>query len=439
MKKIILLLILFIIACVGIIQNSPQIVNSASSLDTQPVLHSPPTTENNPFDKWSLWTNGTQLRGANTWQRIVVPKYDGPNFLGDGYIGPPYTQNDFDALAALGANYVNLSHPGIFTERPPYVLDEQVLANLDKMVTMATKADLFVVITFRTGPGRNDFTFYREDDWFEDNDLIEILWGNPDAQEAWAEMWQYTASIYRDNPVVIGYDLICEPNANDILNEWEIEEFYANYGDTIYDWNTWYPNLVAAIRAVDTQTPILVGGDGYSSLEWLPSLKPIDAQKIIYSFHQYSPHAYTHQETNEKRTYPGKFDLDYDEKADIFNHAWLKKQLSIASDYANEHNVVIAVNEYGATRWAPNAANFMRDEMTIFEKMGLNYALWVWDPIWQPWNQGVNFLNFRYGSNPKNTTAVENELQNIIIKFWEKNTLRPSDFMQEDNTAVPEN
>ena len=116
------------------------------------------------LDKWSLWTNGTQLRGANTWQRIIVPEYDGEEFLGEGYIGPPYTQEDFNRLAALGANYVNLSHPGLFTERPPYVLDEQAQANLDNMIAMAAEADLFVVITFRTGPGRNDFTFYRDDD-----------------------------------------------------------------------------------------------------------------------------------------------------------------------------------------------------------------------------------------------------------------------------------
>jgi hypothetical protein len=41
--------------------------------------------ETTAADKWSLWANGTQLRGANIWQRIVVPELDGPEFLGDGY------------------------------------------------------------------------------------------------------------------------------------------------------------------------------------------------------------------------------------------------------------------------------------------------------------------------------------------------------------------
>ncbi|MBM3122939.1 MAG: glycoside hydrolase family 5 protein, partial [Chloroflexi bacterium] len=169
-------------------------------------------------DKWSLWTHGTQLRGANLWQRIVVPEVDGPDFLGSGYIGPPVEPSDLEALAALGANVINLSHPGLFTERLPYVVDEQAQANLDRLIDMAAQADLFVVITFRTGPGRSDFTFYRDGagDWFDEDLLIETVWTEAEAQDAWAEMWRYTAERYRDNPVVVGYDLMCEPNGEGI-------------------------------------------------------------------------------------------------------------------------------------------------------------------------------------------------------------------------------
>ncbi len=228
-------------------------------------------------DKWSLWVNGTQLRGANIWQRIVVPELDGPEFLSDGYIGPPYTQADFDELASLGANYVNFSHPGLFTERPPYELDEQVQANLDGLIEMAEQADLFVVITFRTGPGRSDFTFYRDGagDWFDEDLLIENVWTDQNAQDAWVEMWRYTAERYRDNPVVAGYDLMCEPNSSDVAFEiYEPVDFYAEYADSIYDWNRFYPRIVDGIREVDEQTPILVGGNGWSGVYWrtLPGL-----------------------------------------------------------------------------------------------------------------------------------------------------------------------
>jgi len=378
------------------------------------------------YSKWFLWTGGTQLRGANIWQRIVVPKYDGNEFLGDSYIGPPYAQSDFDALAALGANYVNLSHPGVFTERLPYILDEKVVENLDSMIAMAARADMFVVITFRTGPGRNDFTFYRDDDWFEPDDLIESLWGDEEAQAAWVEMWRYTAERYRDNPVVVGYDLLCEPNANEMFDDWDRDHFYAVHGGTVFDWNMWYPRVVQAIREVDSETPVLVGSDGYSTLSWLAYIKPACAEKLVYTFHQYMPDQYTHQEPDEAYSYPGRIDSDCDGYEDTVDRNWLEKYISQASDFTSEHGVVVAVNEYGVARWAPGAAEFMRDEMQIFERLGLNYSLWVWDPVWQPWNAGVNFMSILYGEDPANMMETENELFDVVTGFWSFNTVRPS-------------
>jgi heme-degrading monooxygenase HmoA len=381
------------------------------------------------FDKYALWTNGTQLRGANTWQRIVVPEYDGNEFLGDGYIGPPYTQDDFDRLSALGANYVNLSHPGLFTERSPYVLDEKVQANLDHMIAMATEADLFVVITFRTGPGRNDFTFYRDDDWFADEDLIETVWADEEAQQAWVTMWRYTAERYRDNPVVVGYDLMCEPNAAEIVNEWDQDLFYAAYDGQLQDWNRWYPQMVSAIREVDEDTPILVAGEGYSALDWLPYVQVIDEQRLVYTFHQYAPFVYTHQEPPLLRfTYPGRFDADYDNKKEDVNINWLTTYLATANDFSARYDVPVAVNEYGVQRWQPGAAQFMHDEMQIFEDIGVNYALWVWDPDWQPWVENVNAFNFRFGEDPDNANETPNELQDGILDFWSHNSIRPSTF-----------
>lgn len=428
MKKLLFFLVFSLAACTADVTPDPRLTEPAAAGE---LPAAPPTTsvmDAPRLDKWALWTQGTRLRGANTWQRIVVPKYDGDEFLGDGYLGPPYTQADFDALAALGANYVNLSHPGVFTERPPYVLDENVVANLDRMIEMAGNADLFVVITFRTGPGRNDFTFYRDDDWFAPKDLIENLWSDADAQAAWVEMWRYTAERYRANPVVVGYDLLCEPNASEILGIWDPDEFYAEYGGSLYDWNRWYPDIVSAIRDVDSETPILVAGEGWSGLSWLPYLQPTNAERIVYTFHQYAPHSYTHQEAGGSNPYPGEFDLNYDGAADVFDWHWFGDYLDTASDFSAEHGVPVAVNEYGVARWVSGAPDFMYDEMSAFEELGVNYALWVWDPAWQPWTDGVNFMTFRFGTDPENTVNIENELQDVIRSFWARNTVRPSDF-----------
>ena len=141
-------------------------------------------------NKWALWTDGPHLRGANIYQRRVYPELDGPSFLGPGPVGPPYTQEDLNRLAALGANYVNISHPGLFTESPPYVLDPDIRDNLDNLLNMVAEADMFAVISFRTGPGRSEFTFFCDEvgDWFDASYLNDSMWQDQTAQDAWAAM-----------------------------------------------------------------------------------------------------------------------------------------------------------------------------------------------------------------------------------------------------------
>jgi len=383
-------------------------------------------------DKWALWTGLTQLRGANIWQRVVVPDLDGPDFLGDGHVGPPYTQDDLSRLAALGANYVNISGPGLFTEQPPYTLDEQVQANLDNLLHMIAQADMFAVITFRTGPGRSDFTFYREGagDWFDEDLLIEWVWGDQDAQDGWVEMWRYAAQRYKDNPIVVGYDLMCEPNsAGTQLEIWEPDEFYPAYAGTLYDWNQLYPRITSAIRQVDAETPILVGGMGWSAVRWLPYLEPTGDPRTVYMVHQYEPQMeYTHQEPPAENAYPGEFDLDWDGEPDPFGRGWLDEYLSTIGEFQDAHDVPVAVNEFGLMRWVPGASDFMDDQMGLFEQRGMNHALWVWDPYWEPWTEEVNAFNFRYGPDPNNDSDVESDLQDVILKYWGRNTAHPSDF-----------
>jgi hypothetical protein len=92
--------------------------------------------------------------------------------------------------------------------------------------------------------------------------------------------------------------------------------------------------------------------------------------------------------------------------------------------------VPVAVNEFGVIRWVPNAADFMRDEMDIFEEPGINHALWVWNPDWASWSESVTEFNFRYEADSQNITPMENNLQTVILEFWARNTLRPPNFNQ---------
>jgi len=98
--------------------------------------------------------------------------------------------------------------------------------------------------------------------------------------------------------------------------------------------------------------------------------------------------------------------------------------------FQSEHGVPVAVNEFGAVRWTPGAAQFIDDEMALmalFEERAMNHALWVWDPDWRPWNEGVNAFTFRFGPDPDNDSEVSSSaLLEVIRGYWGRNRVRPS-------------
>ena len=380
-------------------------------------------------DKWALWTEGTRLRGANIHQRRVYPELDDGS-MGTGAVGPPYTQEDFNQLAALGANYVSISHPGLFSESPPYTVGQDIQDNLDSLIDMIAKADMFAVISFRTGPGRSEFTFFYEEagTWFDDSYLNDSVWQDQAAQDAWVAMWRHTAERYRNNPIVVGYDLMVEPNANGVwLDVWEPEEFYPTYTNTLYDWNQLYPRISAAIRDVDSETPILIGGMSYSAVRWLPYVQPTGDERTVYTVHQYQPFQYTHQLPPLELGYPGAFDTDWDGVDDQFNRAWLEDLLWIVDTFALVHEVPVAANEFGVIRWEPGAADFMDDQMDLFEDLGMNYALWLWEPSWEPRAAMDDYFDFLHGPDPDHHADVpSSDLIDVIAEHWGRNTIRPS-------------
>jgi len=446
-KAFILLLCLTVSACALALIAEPRPAISAPSMQGRltpqpqtthqaeaviPNLYLPLVSKMNSMEyKWELWKNGPKIRGANIWQRIRVPTLD-ENYLGEGYIGPPYTLQDFTRLAQLGANYVNLSIPGLFTERPPYRVDENAVAHLDQLLDLVAQADLFAVISFRTGPGRSDFTFYRDGAgvWYPADLLIETVWTDQAAQDAWAEMWRFAAERYRHHPNVVGNTLMVEPNADEVaLDIYEPAEFYPRYANTLYDWNRFYPPLVQAIRQVDPHTPILLSGMGWASVLWLPYLQPISDPRLVFVVDQYAPFVYTHQSPEKKYSYPGQFDLNWDGQPDQFDWTWMAAYLDRLPAYRQQHPMPQAVNEFGVVRWAPQADAFLNDQINYFETQQMNYAVWVWDSSWPPWQTwGSKGMNYLYGPDPNNFSEVPNDLFDVLRNAWSRNTLRPSNY-----------
>lgn len=386
-----------------------------------------------PITKFSLWTGGTKLRGANIW---ITRSYGGKeSSIGPVKVGPAYTQDDFDRLAALGANYVNISHAGIFTEKAPFTADPDALARLDGILAQIAKADMFAVISFRSGPGRSEFTFNREHvgEWFTAEDVDETLWTDKAKQDAWADMWRYAAERYRSNPIVVGYDVVVEPNANALLpGVDEPKDFYPKYAGSLYDPNRLYDRVVPAIRRVDKRTPILIQAAGWGGVAWLPFLKKRREARIVYAVHNYEPQeSYTHQPPSGKHSYPGTYDLGGGE-VERFDKRWIDGLLEPADAYSADGSA-IAINEYGVQRWVPRGAAYMRDSMALMEKRGWNHALWDWHSVSMPvdWSEPHSWdydaFDFMHGPDPaKHADIKASALLSVIKADWAQNKLRPS-------------
>ena len=148
-------------------------------------------------DKWDLWASPkTRLRGANIWQEVDGDPTEHPV---EEVFSPIYEAKDFRELREWHANYVHLSVPGIFSTGPiggPYSLWEPVAQRLDQLIKMASDANLYAVLAFRTGPGRAEAGF---DHKVKDHDPNwHRVWTEGTAMTAWEKMWEQAASRYKN-------------------------------------------------------------------------------------------------------------------------------------------------------------------------------------------------------------------------------------------------
>jgi hypothetical protein len=331
-------------------------------------------------DKWELWSGPTCLRGANIWQKRVKPD----DAMGPGPVGPPYPQEDLQHLAAWGANYVNISHPGVFSEQEPYAFDPRVFDHLTALLDKAERAGLFAVVAFRTGPGRNEAIFGGEQE-----KKLDALWNSLAAQEAWVDMWRETARRLKDRSVVVGYELMVEPETKNHRL-----------------WNTLAQKITRAIRQIDPRVPILVGGADWSDVDALDFLQPTGDSRTVYVVHQYEPYSYTHQKRKNVSDKPEKLAEAYRK---------IRK-------FKSRYEVPMAVNEFGAVRWATDVDQFIGRQMQYLEELGANHALWLWETSF-PLN--YDEFNFRHGPDRGHHADVSTSaLIEVIQRNWKLNQIR---------------
>ncbi len=300
--------------------------------------------------KFDLWSGSTTLRGANMVYRERIPVFDGGP--GSEFV-PQYEAGILQALRAAGANVVVLSMPGPYGVEPPYGRATHPVRLLDELIDMAEDAGLFVVLSFRTAPGRNETDI---NDFLPVPVARSLYRPNDAAQAAFVQMWQFVATRCVERPSVVGYDLLVEPHSLTDGSEDE-DLFRAN-------WRQLCQQTIAAIRAVDEDTPILVEPASWASPAALAQWQMPNGSKLVASVHQYEPFAYTQGQLAAGAA----FDFALTEQAygqvDGFKLAF--------------PGVPVAVTEFGVKHTAAQAADFLARQLDLIEARSCNHMIWAW-------------------------------------------------------------
>ena len=162
---------------------------------------------------------------------------------------------------------------------------EPDFAKLKETLDQAEAVGIKIVLTTLSLPGAR---------WRQQNgDKPDLrLWQEPRYLQQTARFWRELASRLKDHPAIVGYNILNEPTPE--LVEGLRNPHAQNFGEwhnkvqgTVADLNPFYAQIVAAIREVDQEIPIVLDSGFWASADALPFLAPLPDEKILYSFHMY--------------------------------------------------------------------------------------------------------------------------------------------------------
>jgi aryl-phospho-beta-D-glucosidase BglC (GH1 family) len=184
----------------------------------------------------------------------------------DNYI----TKEDIHFIKQSGFNSIRVpfSYRLFVSSDDPHKLEGEGYELLDRVVGWSKEENLYVILDMHAAPGG------QTGDNIDDSWGYPFLFESPESQELSARIWQKLAYRYRNERAVLGYDLLNEPIAT---------HFNPDYFNPKLE--PLYKRIVAAIRAVDANHIIFLGG-----AQWNNNFKvfgpPFDS-KLAYTFHKY--------------------------------------------------------------------------------------------------------------------------------------------------------
>ena len=229
-------------------------------------------------------------------------------------------------------------------------------------------------------------------------------------QDGYIQLWKNVAQEFGSHPGVIGYDLLNEPHGADEGARWR---------------NILLPLVQNEIRAVDTNTYLVVEPWEWSFPSAFATFAPLADARVVYSFHHYTPHGYTHQKIYgytgpdyDDKPYPGLL-CTFTPPPVLWDKVALENSMQAVFDFQATNNAIIWVGEFSALRWAPGAAQWVKDSIEIFERHHLSWNFHMYGG-WNGWNPTFD------ATDPSNNNLeggkATDRLQ-MLREGWQKNPI----------------
>jgi hypothetical protein len=290
---------------------------------------------------------------------IAVPGMEYAQFRSNhpGQEGKDYTMHTADLyaqLAGYGFNVVRLPFDwGQLILAPNSELNTVYLSQLDTIVNeYAAPNRLYVILDMhsylRYWDGPNHWTSANASPWH---------------QALLVETWRLLARHYADNPAVLGYEIMNEPNGQD--------------GDS--NWPAIAQRVIDAIRTVDQRHLIFVDGRAWSSSEaWERANGPvpfvrdaINPPRLVYV-----PHVYFNPDDNDR--YRGA-------RPDL---ALMRRRLEPAAAWSRRNAVPVWIGESGVPNTRGWAALLDCAFVEYYNPLGWGHLYWEASP----WSQDPTHL-----------------------------------------------
>jgi len=303
---------------------------------------------------------------------VLPDKWRLPLTVGDmEHFASYITERDVDYIASLGMDHIRVGFDQIVLEEAPYRYREEILRHLDRFIGWCRDRGLRPVLNLHKAVG--NYCDIEEPVSLLDDDAL---------QDRFTALWTMLEDRFSGESSVV-FELLNE--VRDVDPE---------------KWNDLAARTLSAIRKKNPERYVVVGPVCWNNPPMLKRLRIFDDERVIYTFHMYAPHEFTHQRGvlqapqlfyNRDMPYPCEIDRYRDFHRTVWNNPnaypeydrmdirYIRDALRPAAEFAEAHpDLTLWCGEFGTIRHARLEwrENWMRDVITVLKENGIPWCVW---------------------------------------------------------------